>query len=220
MKKYLLIVLIALFATQLPAYVLNIKLGAFHPLQRSDLWEINYENLIFNKSELTSFFGAVEFEFPAGRYATITFEIGSYKRKILSEYRDYEYTDGSPIKQNFSLRITPYEIGIKLYPLSYRTLFSPYISIGAGLYQWRYHQWGKFINFKNYSISDGDAYTDSLTFGLFAKGGFLYRFQRSMGISLEARYQRVKGELSGYFEGFDRFDLSGWGALFGLNLFF
>ncbi len=220
MKKKMIIVLALLTVAPLAAYNLNIKLGAFHPLQQSDLWEINLENLTYNRSEMTAFLGALEFEYPLNRYATIAFEIGSYKKTILTEYRDYEYADGKPIEQNFSLKIVPYEIGLKIYPLAFTSTFSPYINFGGGLYHWKFHQWGEFINFENDTVKKGDAYSDTISFGLYAKGGLLFRFQRSLGISVEGRYQWVKGELSDHFQGFEKFDLSGWGFQAGINLFF
>lgn len=197
----------------------NLKLGAFCPAMESDLWSDNLENLAFDKQDMLGAYYAAEIEMDMGRYFTLAIEGGYYHQDVFTAYRDYEHQNGSPINQDLSLKITSLEADFKLYPLGYRNVFNPYIGGGFGIYAWKYIQGGEFINFEDDTIYEGEAYTRTITPGFNAKLGFVYRFQRSMGISFEARYTYVKGELSDLFEGFNRLDLSGVTLIMGINFF-
>lgn len=198
----------------------NLKLGAFYPAMDSDLWTDNLENLAFDKQDMMGAYLGAELEMDMGRYFTLALEGGYYSQELFSTYRDYEHEDGSPIDQNLSLHIASLEADFKLYPMGYRNIFNPYIGGGVGIYAWKYLQGGEFINFEEGTIYEGEAYTRTITPGFNAKIGFVYRFQRSMGISFEARYTFLKGELSDLFEGFNRLDLSGVTFIMGVNFFF
>jgi hypothetical protein len=197
----------------------NLKLGGFYPAMESDLWTDNLENLAFDKQDMLGVYCGAELEMEMGRYFTLAVEGGYYSQEVFSAYRDYEHQDGSPINQDLSLRITSLEADFKLYPLGYRNVFNPYIGGGVGVYAWKYIQGGEFINFEDGTIYEGEAYTRTITPGFNAKAGFVYRFKRSLGISFEARYTYLKGELSGLFEGFNKLDLGGVTFTMGLNLF-
>lgn len=215
----LVVLIIGSLPLNLKGQSFNLKVGAFYPDMESDLWATNLENLAFDKDDMMGIYWGAELEMEMGRYFCLALEGGYYSQDLFSVYRDYEHEDGSPIDQDISLRIASLEADFKLYPLGYRNLFNPYIGAGVGLYAWKYIQGGEFIDFENGTIYDGEAYTRTVTPGFNAKAGFVYRFQRSMGISFEARYTYLKGELSSLFEGFDRLDLNGVTLTIGLNLF-
>jgi len=221
MKKVTLMICITVLAAGLlSAQSLNLKIGIFKPAIASDLWEINLENLAFKKADMLAAYYAAEYEVFMGRRASFTLEIGDYSRTINSEYRDYTWEDGAPIYQNLSLRITPMEVGLKLYPAGHRGIFNPFAGVGVGLYKWTYEQWGDFINFETMDVYEGHAITDTYSFGFNGRLGFVYRFSRSFGVLIEGRYQYLKGELSGDFEEFEKLDLSGFSAVLGLNIYF
>ncbi|MCP4217431.1 MAG: hypothetical protein GY765_22500 [bacterium] len=236
MKKtiILLTLLLTIGAFSLQAGSLNLKIGSFFPAMESDLWETNLENLAFDKQDMRGLYLGAEFEFFLGRYASFTLEAGHYDRELNTVYRDVEYEDGTPLYHDLSLRIMSMEAGIKFYLTGHSRSgnrrgkrrysddsgsFKPYIGGGVGLYAWKYMQGGDFLDYEDYSVSEGQADTETYTPGFNAKVGFVYRFQRSLGIALEAKYTYLKGDLSSLFEGFEKFDLSGLTVTAGLNLF-
>jgi len=203
-----------------PGQSLNFKIGIFTPSLQSDLWEVNKENLYFSNEDLQDLFYGLEYEHFAGRHFSFTLEAGTFEKTVYSQYRDYEYDDGSPIYQNLYLTIGGLEANIKIYPLGHRRIFNPYIGAGVGIYYWEYEQWGDFIDFTNMEVYEGTGYTEAYTPGINVRGGFVFRFRRHMGVSFEAKYQYIKGQLSNLFEGFEKLDLSGLTLNVGLNLFF
>jgi hypothetical protein len=207
-------------STSLMADSLNLKVGLFYPQMDSELWQQNMQDLALQKQDMQAAYYAMEYEFFFDRNFSLAFEGGYYKKEHFSQYRDFEYDDGSPIFQNLSLEIASLEAGFKFYPLSHRARFCPFIGAGAGIYYWKYEQWGDFINFDDMTVTkDRYAKTNAYTPGFNAKGGFVFRFSRSFGISMEARYQFLKGSLSSFFEGFNKLDMNGFSYSIGLNFF-
>ncbi|MCP5047998.1 MAG: porin family protein [bacterium] len=202
------------------AQSLNFKIGLFQPSLQSDLWEINMENLAFEKQDLQGRYFGVEYEHFLGKNLSIALEGGYYSKEHYSLYRDFEYDDGSSIFQNMALEIFVMEVDFKFYPMGHRTRFFPYFGAGGGVYRWKYEQWGDFIDFEDNTVME-DEYLESSAYtpGFNAKAGFVLRPSRQLGISVEARYQSVKGELSSFFEGFEKLDLSGFTVTAGIHIF-
>ncbi|UCH97734.1 MAG: outer membrane beta-barrel protein [Candidatus Aminicenantes bacterium] len=204
----------------LSAQSINFKIGVFHPAMDSDLWETNMDNLAFTKQDMRDAYYGIEYEHFLNRFISFALEGGVYDNEHFSFYRDYEYEDGSPIYQNLALRIISAEADFKLYPLGHRQRFCPFLGGGAGMYFWKYEQWGDFINFESGTVDEDEyAETSTYTVGFNAKAGFVARFSRNWGVLLEARYQHVKGELSSFFEGWEKLDLSGFTFSIGINFF-
>ena len=69
MKKIALVILtiLAAAALSLDAQSLNLKIGSFYPTMDSDLWDINRENLVFDKADMLGVYWGAEFEFFVGR---------------------------------------------------------------------------------------------------------------------------------------------------------
>jgi len=199
---------------------MNFKLGMFVPQMRSDLWEINLENLAFSKSDMMNAYYGVEYETYLNRYSSFSLEIGSYNRTVYSQYRDYTYQNGSPIFQNISLRLTPIEANFKVYPLGHHYRVFPFFGVGAGVFAWTFQQWGDFINFVDDSISEGFAETRTFSIGFNGRFGLVFRFHPRVALALEGKYQYLRGRLSGYFEDFDLLDLGGFTASISVNIYF
>lgn len=215
------IVVLLAGAANVEAASFNFKLGLFYPNMKSDLWEINMENLALSKQDMQDKYYAGEFEQFVGRNLSLTLEVGHYMEEHYSMYRDYEYDDGTPIYQNVALRVINMEAGFKFYPLGHRGKLSPFVGAGFGMYYWKFEQWGDFIDFVD-DVINQDVYAESHAFtpGFNAKGGFVYRPSRSLGIGVEARYQNLKGELGSFFEGFEKLDMSGMSYALTIHLFF
>ncbi len=221
MKKiFVLFVSIILIGTlAMDARSFNLKIGTFWPDMKSDLWDENLYDLTFDKEDMRGLYLGAEFEVFMNRYASFSLEAGHYSKKIYTIYSQYELDDGTALNHDINLSIYSFEAGMKLYPMGHRGVFNPYIGAGVGLYAWKYIQGGDFIDYDDYSVYEGEAVTETVTPGFFGKAGFVYRFQRSVGISFEAKYTYLKGNLSELFEGYGKLDLNGLTLSVGVNLF-
>ncbi|MEN8153983.1 MAG: hypothetical protein ABFR75_08155 [Acidobacteriota bacterium] len=222
MKKTFILIIILLLSglPSLNSRSLNFKVGLFSPVLASDLWDINMENLVFQKEDMMDLWYGIEYEHFMGKNLSVTLEAGTYSQSVFSQYSEFVYDDDSPIYQNMYLSITSLDFNFKLYPLGFRRVFIPFFGGGAGIYSWKYEQWGDFIDFEYGSVNEGFADTSEYSLGFNARGGFIFRFKRYMGISFEAKYHYLKGTLSSFFEGFEKLDLSGLTFNIGLNIYF
>lgn len=214
------VVMLMVSAISLTAQSINFKFGGFIPRMQSDLWEINLENLVMEKSDVIGPYYGLEYEAPLSRFFSLSLEGGHYEKTVYSYYREWEFNDGSPITQDFTLRIMSLEAGFKLYPAGRRGVFSPFLGAGAGLYSWRFYQGGNFVNHETGKIFEGEAETERITPGFNLKAGCVFRLRRLLGFSLEARYLFAKDNLSTFFEGFEKFDLSGLYLTAGIHIYF
>lgn len=215
------LLMVAGATSELNAGSLNFKAGIFNPTMNSDLWEINIENLAFDKQDMRDKLFGLEYEHFINRNISFSLEGMYYSAEQYSFYRDYEYDNGDPIYQNVAIELAGLELGVKFYPSGTRARFAPYIGGGIGYYYWNYEQWGDFIDFEDFSVME-DEYLETSTYtpGFNVKGGFLYRMSRSFALIVEARYLGLKGDLSEFFQDFEKFDLSGWGLTIGASLSF
>jgi len=222
MKNAARLVLLLVIATglQLSAHQLTLKVGLFQPQLNSDLWDINRENLAFDTADMLEGTFAAEYEYFLDQRLSLAFETSTYSKTHYSQYSDWVHEDGSPIFQNLALRITSFELAIKLYPFGHRPVLHPFLGLGGGLYAWRYEQWGEFIDFNDMSVSDGYAETETYTLGASGRAGFGFQFNPLFGLMVEAKYQYLKGRLSSFFEGFESLDLSGFTYQLGLTFRF
>lgn len=222
MKKLFLTILILSLVSGMAMgrHLFQLKIGLFQPEMNSDLWEINMENLALGKQDMLDITYGAEYEFFINRFLSVSLEGGQYQKTVFSQYLDWEYEDGTPIYQNLSLRITSFELDLKLYPLGHKKIFFPFIGAGVGIYGWRYEQWGDFINFEDLTVSEGYAETSTYSLGFNGKAGFGIRFGHVFGLTFQAKYQYLKGRLSSFFEGFEKLDLSGFQYSLGFCYFF
>lgn len=212
--------ILALASATLFSQSINLKIGVFVPRLDSDLWQINMENLTFGKSDLVNVTYGGEYEGYLSRNLSVALEIGGYSRSVYAQYRDYEHADGSPIRQNISLRIVPVEAALKYYPFSHRQRLNPFVGLGGGLYIWTYQQFGEFVLFPELTVREGFAETRRVALGLIGRAGLVYRFQPRLGVSLEGKYQHLQGRLSEYFQDFEPLDMSGFSVNAGIQYYF
>jgi hypothetical protein len=221
MKRTIVLLLVAgLGSGFLFSQSINLKIGLFSPALQSDLWEDNIGNLAFNKSDmLNTYFGA-EYEIFLNRFTSVSLEIGKYSKEVNSQYKDYTFQDESPIFQNISLRITPIEANLKLYPFGKRHAVFPFIGVGIGVYAWTYQQWGDFVIFPDLDIEEGFAETETFSFGFNGRAGLVFRFHPRVALAIEGKYQYLRGQLSGNFAGFELLDMGGITATAGIIFYF
>lgn len=213
MKTKIVIGLVALFLfTLLPmeGSVIWLKGGVFYPQAKSDLWDINFENLLLKKKDLRTEQLFFEYEYSVNPNFGVSFQVGAIGRKSVdTEYRDYEQGDGTAIAQTIAYEIVPIELNFRFYPVSKRHQVFPYIGGGVGLYRVKYEQYGEFIDFDQGETYDGDFQDEATHLGANAFVGLAVRPTKNFAFGIEGRYLYLKADLGTEFEGFDPLDLSG-----------
>ncbi len=196
--------------------------GRFYPNAGSDIWDINFENLILSKKNFESNVGYLEWEW--GK-RTITFFAGatlSGRKTINTEYRDYVWYDGSPITQSITYKNNPTYLGIRFYPIPvYRKGILPFVGAGITFVSWEWTQTGEFIDFSDPTlpIYYGDYFKRDSSAGFFINGGLVIKIDRSIGFRIMGFYTSVHGNLEPTYLGFEPIDLSGFTVLAGISIF-
>lgn len=221
MKKFLIIIILFTLVGLGSQFGKNMffRIGIQNVDMKSDLWEINMQNLALNKTDMQGVSYGLGYEFFINRFMAIDIEAGTYKKVRNTMYRDFTYDDDTPINQNLSLSVNSIELNLNLLPIGYRKSFYPYIGVGGGVYIWTFEQWGEFIDFTDDSVYQGFAESRRISFGANAKAGLMVRVGRDLGFSIEGKYRYLKGALGSEFEGFDKLDLNGWTFSFGIHYF-
>ncbi len=165
MKKHL-IILFALILC-LPGFVfsdlVSFKVGFFIPRAMSDLWEEEFLNMSFIKSEFQNTNFAFGYEYFISRELSMILGVEGYTKTKSGIYNDYvglydEFDDfwgfnildvgtGEPISHVFSVSITPVQASLKLAPLGRKGKIIPFIGGGLSAYLWTVRLQGDMIDF-------------------------------------------------------------------------
>ncbi len=222
MRKISYLLLIIMIPVFVIADSVSFMGGQFRPRADSDIWETNFHNLILSKKDFNNTTWYFEWEHTRGR-AGLVFGLASCLTRINTEYRDYEFGDGSPIQQTVTFKNVPFFVGLRLYPIPVgRRGILPFIGAGLEYVSWQWKQDGYFIDFSdaNLPVYEGNYKKDSGSFGTFLDGGILLKFDRRYAIRLSAIYQFSRGDLEPIFLDFEPIDLSGLILIGGISFYY
>lgn len=176
MKKAVVLSLaLFLFAPSLVfSNTITFKLGLFFPTFKSDLWDTEFENMDFKKSDYYSSNFGFAFDYFVTRQLSLMLSIDSYSKDKLGYYKDYigytketlgtdydfafptDYEGEFDPTHSFNVSITPIQASLKLLPLGRRGKLIPYVGGGIGLYIWNVRLFGDWVDFS----TDEWIYTD------------------------------------------------------------
>lgn len=248
MKK-ILILSLAFFLVSISAWAdaISVRLGYFVPRAKSDLWDIEFENMDFTHAHYQD--STLGFVYEKYLFPQLSLVIGldGYSKNRAGYYEDYVgysfkegdfafpakyYRGAFSISHVFGVSITPIMLGLKIVPLGHRARWSPYVGGGLGVYIWSVRLQGRMIDFSDpwiyddpslgaveiYPIYPTNARDDNnFSFGFYGFGGLMFRIAQRMAIEVEFRFNNLKGTLKEGFEGFEPFDLSGYQFSVGIN---
>lgn len=252
MRKILIIfTVLVLFA---PSFVLadaiSFRVGYFFPSAGSDLWDIEFENMDFSKSNYIGSSFSFAYEYFLSRQLSLMLCVDGYNRQKVGAYMDfvgYQDFDGDWAYPNdfegdyvpthvFSVSNTPIQISLKFTPTGRRGKIIPYVGGGAGLYVWSVKLQGDIVDFSDpwidtdfdveiYPIYSVDAREDSkFSIGFHAFGGLMFPIANRISVEGEFKYNFVTAnwseDLYFGFQGFESFDLSGFQISVGINYWF
>jgi len=249
MKKSLILLLALIFLTPSLAFsnIFTFKAGLFIPRAQRGLWEVEFENMSFSKTDyMTTNFGFA-YEYFLTREASLVIGVDSYTKNKVGRYVDFagiqlvegdfafpieDYEEHFPPTHSFNVSITPIQLSLKLTPMGRTGKFIPYVGGGVGLYLWNVRLNGDLVDFEDawvyvpdnidiYSITFIDQWErNRISFGYHAFGGIMVPFTQRMTFEVEFKYNRAQGELKEAFEGFEPFDLSAYQISLGMNYWF
>lgn len=250
MKKGLIVFTVLMLSVPAMVFadVVSFRIGYFIPRAESDLWDIEFENMDFTKSNYQTTGFSFAYEYFLTRQISFVLGIDGYNRQKVGVYRDWvgysdfdgewaypaDYIGDFNPSHVYSVSITPVQASVKLSPLGRRAPIIPYIGGGVGLYVWSVKLQGDLVDFSDewydtveqvsiYPIYSIDAREESkFSVGFHAFGGISIPVANRISLDAQFKYNMAKGSFSdtGGFEGFQDFDLSGYQISLGLNYWF
>ncbi len=250
MKKSLIIVFALILC--LPGFIysdlVSFKVGYFIPRAMSDLWDIEFENMTYTKTQFQNTNITFGYEYFVSREFSVVMSVDPYTKNKSGIYTDYvgedidgdffafDYGEGSPISHVFSVSVTPIQASIKLTPLGRKGKLIPYVGGGVGAYLWTVRIHGDMVDFEageefldlnldaiviGYPTYSVDAREENkISFGFHVFGGVMLPIANRISIEGEVKYNQVKGTLKDYFIGFEPFDLGGLPISNGMKYWF
>ena len=249
MKKCLILSLSLILLVPSLAFsdIFTFKGGYLHLQMRSDLWDIEFENMDFRRKDYYDTSFGLSYEYFINRQVSFVLSVewyekaknGIYKNFVLEtiDGEDYafDYGEGFAIEHVYSVSIVPVQASLKLMPRRRAGTIIPYIGGGIGLYIWNVRIQGEMVNFneseefydpdldadvEGYTIYPADAEENRISVGFHAFAGIMLPLVRQVTLDIEAKYNYAEGTLKDSFQGFEPFDLSGFQVTAGLSLWF
>jgi len=146
----------------------SFRIGYFIPRAEGSLWDIEFENMTFNKPDFHNTLFSFSYDYFLSNRISLNLavngynkqEVGSYPGFIgLQTFQDWAYPEAfeDQLFPDFtftpshalSVSITPVQASIKFTPLGRAGKFIPYIGGGISLYVWSVIIRGDIIDFEN-----------------------------------------------------------------------
>lgn len=168
--------------------------------------------LVFDMGQFLSGQVSGEWNVAFGNHIEVGAGIGWYSDSVPSVYYDLVDEGGREIVQTLSLRIVPTTAVVRFLPFGRAGDLQPYVGAGFGLFNYRYAEYGEFVDPETLDI-----FADEFTATGWAPGGVVLGGVRVplggdvFGLTVEGRYQFATGETGGINAGFldEKIDLSG-----------
>ena len=166
----------------------------------------------FDFGRLTSVQINGEWNVSFGHHLEVSAGIGHYQDTIPSVYLNFVNTNGTEILRQFKLRITPIT-GIVRFFANRQGEVQPYFGAGVGFFNYRYSEYGQFIdNPIDLNVYSAQYTTTGWPVGPIVLGGVRFPIKGDIyGLTTEYRYQFVSADTGGLANGFlgPKIDLSG-----------
>lgn len=252
MKKLASLVILAAALTATPALgnSITFRIGYFFPSAGSDLWQDEFSQMSFTKSNYQSTAFGIDYELFLSKNFSLLAGFDTYQKNKAGYYRDYqginiygegvfavplEYGGDFDLIHAFRVSVTPIQAGIKITPLGRRSSLIPYASAGVAVFLWSVSLEGDLVDFTDvWEIIDPfygqtTAYgvypilareNNKLSLGYQFAGGVQYVVGNRITLQAEVKYFSGSGGLSSAFLDFEPFDLSSLFVSLGLNYWF
>ena len=230
MHKRLIPVLLLLCTAVAPStadaqQTINFSLGLLTPRGADarvdgDVLNANRTFLFFDVDDFKSASIGGEWLVPFNEFFEGGAGIGFSRRTVPSVYADFTDNFGNEIEQKLRLRMVPFSFTVRALPLGQSNPFQPYIGAGLAVINWRYAEFGDFVDFglPGSPVFPGSFVATGTSTGPVVLGGIRFGGE-TLTAGGEIRYHRAEGDLSSDFEG-SKIDLGGWTYNFTLGIRF
>jgi hypothetical protein len=170
-----------------------------------DLNTLSFDISHFNGGQV---FGEYNLDF--GKHIEIGAGVGYYRRTTPSIDRaNVNAATGGDIFQNLRLRIIPISAVVRFMPIGKPGHVQPYIGAGVAALQWRYSEFGDFVDTNSNIFQAAFVGTGTTPAGIFLGGVRLPVKGDVFGLMAEIRYQWATGNLNPNDFLSNKIDLSG-----------
>jgi len=208
------VVLIGAAPARAQQQTFNVTIGAFAPLGEDAraAGDVLVENRTFLFFDIPEFRGptiGAEWLVPVNEFVELGAGVSFSRRTVPSVYLDFVDEDGFEIEQETRLRLIPLAFTARVVPFGQSQPVQPYVGAGLGVINWRYSEFGDFIDFGAGNVVFRDTFTASGTqTGPVILGGLRFAGD-SAAAGFEVRYQKAQADLDDTFAG-PVLDLGGW----------
>jgi opacity protein-like surface antigen len=214
-----------------PVVTFTVRGGYAGATAGSDVFDDVTSKLTLDRGDFSSITAAGDIALHLKPRVDLVFSAAISRSHHKSEFRDLVGSDDLPIEQTTTFQRMPLtaNVRINLAPPGRSigrlawipTRVVPYVGAGLGAMRYRFRQEGDFVNYNNNAVFravlDSADPDPGWTFVAQGMAGLDYNFTTHLGLSLDARYLRARGELGPSFTGYERIDLSGMTATAGLS---
>lgn len=200
------------------------------PLAGSDLYDFSFDELTLAREDLRTIAHGFDFAIRLSPRLEGVASVAFGRSASRSSFRNYVDLNDQEIEQTTVLYRVPIGASVRYY-LTPRgeaigsrawipARFAPWVGLGGGMMQYRFAQFGEFINFDNLDVFTQEYTTKG--WAPYAQGslGAGWSLSSRWELTGEIRYVRASGENGADFEGFDPIDLSAVSTSLGLTVRF
>ena len=204
---------------------INFSLGVLTPRGpdarvAGDVLNANRTFLLFDVDDFKSASIGGEWLVPFNEFFEGGAGISFSRRTVRSVYADFTDNFGNEIEQDLRLRLVPFSFTVRALPLGQSNPFQPYIGAGLAVINWRYAEFGDFVDFAlpGFPVFPASYVATGTATGPVVLGGIRFGGE-TLSAGGEIRYHRAEGDLSSDFAG-NKIDLGGWTYNFTLGIRF
>jgi len=202
-------------ATASAQQTINFSLGLFTPRGADarvagDVLNANTTFLFFEVKDFKSASIGGEWLVPFGEFFEGGVGIGFSRKTVPTVYTAFEDNFGEEIQQELRLRQVPISFTVRALPLGQSNAFQPYIGAGLVVTNWRYAEFGDFVDFgtTGFPVFPASYVATGTATGPVVLGGIRFGGE-TLTAGGEIRYHKAEGNLSSDFAG-NKIDLGGW----------
>ncbi len=213
-----------------PVGSLGVRGGFAQPRGSSDIYSFITDELTLGRGAFASASFSGDLAFRIGPRADLVLGVSYFGSNARSEFRHFVDNNDQPIEQTTGLARVPLTANAKIYLTSRgRSIgrfawvparFAPYLGVGGGAMWYRLRQRGDFINMETLEVFSDTFQSSGFTPLVNGFGGLDISLSPRYGLTGEGRYMWASAAMGRDFSGFDRIDLSGYNASFGLYVRF
>ena len=168
--------------------------------------------LVFDVSDFRGGQVFGEWNVAFGNHVEVGAGVGFYRRSVPTVYFDLVDEFGGEIEQTLRLQVVPLTAVVRFLPFGRAGDLQPYVGAGVGLFNFRYSEFGRFVDPDTLDIYEDRFTTTGSAPGAVVLGGLRIPLGGDIyGLTLEGRYHIATGDTGGIDAGFldEKIDLGG-----------